>query len=252
MNSTTDKQGAQVGTWRPALDRTVAMQLAATEYQRFLAQLQQLSAPDWSQQTDCPDWDVKAMAGHVTGMAEMVASVGEQVRQMRAAGKSDGERVHALTALQVAKHASATPAELIRRFGEVAPRAAAGRRRVPGLVRRLATMEEVVAGRSERWAMGYLIDVILTRDTWMHRVDIARATGREMELTGDHDGVLVADVAAEWARRHGQPCSLVLTGPAGGSWSWAGGGPVIEKDAVEFCRGLSGRGRPALDTEVPF
>jgi uncharacterized protein (TIGR03083 family) len=113
-------------------------------------------------------------------------------------------------------------------------------------------MEENVAGQKERWAMGYLVDVILTRDTWMHRVDIARAVGIDMELTPDHDGVLVADVVAEWARRHGKPCSLTLTGPAGGSWSWGTGGPTIELDAVEFCRGLSGRGRPALDTEVPF
>jgi hypothetical protein len=56
--------------------------------------------------------------------------------------------------------------------------------------------------------MGYLLDTILTRDPWMHRVDIARATGRDMVLTADHDGRIVADVVAEWARRHGQPFTL--------------------------------------------
>ncbi len=64
--------------------------------------------------------------------------------------------------------------------------------------------------------MGYLLDVILTRDPWMHRVDIARATGRDLVLTPEHDGRIVADVVAEWARRHGQPFTLTLTGPAGG------------------------------------
>lgn len=252
MNRTTSTRSKAGATWRPALDRTVAMRLAATEYERFAAQLEHLSAADWSQQTDCPAWDVKAVAGHVTGMAEMSASILEQVRQMRLASRSDGPRVDALTAVQVAKHARTTPSNLVPRCAAIGPKAARGRRRVPGLVRRFATFEETVAGQRERWAMGYLVDVILTRDTWMHRVDIARAVGRGLELTEEHDGVIVADVVAEWARRHGRPCSLVLTGPAGGSWSWGSGGPVIESDAVEFCRGLSGRGRPALDTEVPF
>jgi hypothetical protein len=35
---------------------------------------------------------------------------------------------------------------------------------------------------------GYLIDVIITRDVWMHRIDIARAAGKELELTDDYDG----------------------------------------------------------------
>ncbi len=108
--------------------------------------------------------------------------------------------------------------------------------------------------QTERWRLGYLIDVILTRDTWMHRSDIAAATGREMACTSAHDGVLVADVVAEWAGRHGQPCRLTLTGPAGGHWSWGSGGPSYELDAVEFCRILSGRGtgNGLLETRVPF
>ena len=114
--------------------------------------------------------------------------------------------------------------------------------------------EQVVGDRSEFWTFGYLMDVVLTRDTWMHRVDISRATGRPVELTADHDGVLVADVVAEWADRHGRPFELTLTGPAGGSWSAGTGGERLELDAVEFCRILSGRGTgPGLLAEqVPF
>ena len=77
----------------------------------------------------------------------------------------------------------------------------------------------------------------------MHRADICRATGANHVLTADHDGVLVADVVAEWIARHGQPCTLRLTGPAGGSWETGDGGPVIETGAVEFCRAL-----PAVTT----
>ncbi|MEJ7755235.1 MAG: hypothetical protein WKF83_01880 [Nocardioidaceae bacterium] len=99
-----------------------------------------------------------------------------------------------------------------------------------------------------------MIDTILTRDPWMHRVDISRATGRSMGLTAEHDGVLVADVVTEWAARHGEPCRLNLTGVAGGSWDFGADGPVLELDAIDFCRTLSGR-EPAtglLKAAVPF
>jgi hypothetical protein len=101
---------------------------------------------------------------------------------------------------------------------------------------------------------GFIHDTILTRDTWMHRVDTAQATGRELVLTADHDGVIVADVVAEWAGRHGGAYALRLTGPAGGTWSAGSGGPELELDAVEFCRTISRRvpGAGLLDVEVPF
>ena len=74
------------------------------------------------------------------------------------------------------------------------------------------------SGAIEKWEIAFLMDTIFTRDTWMHRGDIARATGRELVLTPDHDGRIVADAVADWARRHGQPFRLVLDGPAGGEF----------------------------------
>jgi hypothetical protein len=114
-------------------------------------------------------------------------------------------------------------------------------------------MKESVGGEPETWRIGFLLDTILTRDPWMHRVDIARATGIDLVLTSEHDGRIIADVVAEWARRHGQPFTLTLTGPAGGHYT-AGAGEDITIDAVEFCRILSGRapGTGLLTQEVPF
>ncbi len=115
-------------------------------------------------------------------------------------------------------------------------------------------VQQTVGGQFETWTLGYLIDTILTRDPWMHRIDISRAVGDAVTLTAEHDGVLVGDVVTEWAARHRTPCRVVLSGPAGGSWTFGAGGPTLELDAIEFCRVLSRRA-PAtglLACEVPF
>jgi hypothetical protein len=109
----------------------------------------------------------------------------------------------------------------------------------------------------ETWTLGYLTDTIYLRDLWMHRADAARALSRPFELSADHDGRIVADIVAEWARRHGKPFALDLTGPAGGTYTHAPELPEAEHlslDAVNFCRTLAGRGHPVglLTTIVPF
>jgi uncharacterized protein (TIGR03083 family) len=231
------------------------MRLAAAEYQRFLDTLRVLRPSDWTQPTDCPDWDVRAMATHALGMAEMAASIRENSRQLKAARQRGGVFIDALTGLQVEERAGMRPAEIVRRFAVIAPKAARGRRRTPGLIRRRPLPDpQTVGGREEVWTIGYLIDVILTRDPWMHRIDITRATGAPHTLTAEHDGVIVDDVVTEWADRHGQPFTLQLSGLAGGSWSRDDGGPSLDLDAIDFCRILSGRspGDGLLSTEIPF
>jgi hypothetical protein len=145
--------------------------------------------------------------------------------------------IDALAGLQVDERQQMTPGQIIARFAARAPKAARARRRTPGFIRRRTMPErQPVGGIDETWTIGFLVDIILTHDPWMHRADICRATGADHVLTAEHDGVLVADVVAEWAARHGQPCTLRLTGPAGGSWNTGDGGPLTETDAIEFCR----------------
>lgn len=144
----------------PPITRAEVEALARTEYRRVADQLRSLTGDDWSKPTDCPLWDVRAIAGHSSGM--------------------------------------------------------------------LST----AGGQQETWRMGYLFDVILTRDPWMHRVDTAHATGHQMELTPEHDGRIIADVVAEWAHRHGRPFTLTLTGPAGGEYVAGENGEHITVDAA--------------------
>lgn len=244
---------------RSRLDRRTAMRLAADEYQRFADALAGLDPDDWTKPTDCSAWDVRQIACHTVGMAEMAAGFREQKRQLRIAGAAVEEQggvfVDALTALQVRERADWTPEQTVAGMKSVEPRAAHGRRRVPFLLRRRRVpTPQYVGGREEIWTIGYMVDTILTRDPWMHRMDIARATGHAPVLTGDHDGDIIADVVTEWADLHGLPYRLRLTGPAGGSWSTGDGGPTLEMDAIDFCRVLSGRdsGDGLLTTEVPF
>lgn len=233
---------------QPAIDRAIAMRLAVTEYQRVIEVVDALQSEEWSRPTDRRAWNVRQLVAHITGMANLFSTPLELARQMRGARAREGpgqQGVDALTAFEVEKCQHLGPEELRAELRRVGPRGAKGRRRVPGFVRRRRLPgSEAVKGVPETWSVGYLTDVILTRDPWMHRIDLVRATGRALVLTADHDGLIVADVVAEWAHRHGQPYRLELTGPAGGSWSSGTGGDEIVMDAAEFCRVVSGRPGP--------
>ena len=238
------------------LSHEEAMDIAETEWTRLLTVVDALRPPDWSRQTDCTDWDVRSMLGHILGALEMQADPGERMRQVTAAAgiaaETGGVRLDAMTALQVREHAELTTEELRRALHDAAPRGLAARRATTQ-EQRDAPFDPALPGESG-WTFGYLFDVIHTRDPWIHRVDISRAIGRDLEVDAGHDGRIVADVVADWARRHGQPVTLRLAGPAGGVFTAARGGEEVELDAVEFCRVLSGRepGAGLLAIRVTF
>jgi uncharacterized protein (TIGR03083 family) len=240
---------------RPALDRPQTAELAAVENARFVALVESLEPEHWILPTDCPGWDVRAMVAHVVGAMEGQASKREFVHQLWAGSRAAGDRpqVDGINEVQIRDRATMTAQDLTARLADVAPRAAAARARRSGLMRRV-TFQQDVGGRAERWTLGFLNDVVYSRDTWMHRVDISRVIGRQVELTAEHDGVLVRDVVQEWAGRHRQPFSLALTGPAGGVFGAGADGPQLGLDAVEFCRVVSGRGSGPglLAQQVPF
>jgi uncharacterized protein (TIGR03083 family) len=230
------------------------LRAAEEEYVRLVAQLTGLGAQDWTRPTDNDEWDVRQTVAHLVGAAEGCARVREAVRQLRLgrrAKRPGQDDVDGINAVQVRERAQATPAELVAALADVAPRAVRGRRRIPAPVRSLRVPFGPPLGTR---SVGYLLGRICTRDAWMHRVDIARATGAPLVLTPEHDGRIVADLVEEWARAHGRPYRLRLTGPAGGTWERGSGGEEHELDAVELARVLSGRaaGDGLLATRVPF
>jgi uncharacterized protein (TIGR03083 family) len=244
------------------LGHAAAMDLQAREFERTNALLASFDDGDWSAQTDCPAWDVRRMYLHVLGASEAGASMRENVRQLRTARaerkRSGGPLEAALSSVQIRQREQLGAAELVAQMAAIAPKTVRGRRRVPSLVRDHARMA-IDGPVHETWTLGYMIDTIYLRDMWLHRVDASRATARALDLTQDHDGLIVADVVGEWARRHGRPFTLELTGPAGGTFAReaeSGHCEHLSFDAVEFCRILGGRDEDAatglMATVVPF
>ncbi|MEY2398543.1 MAG: hypothetical protein QOJ00_1717 [Actinomycetota bacterium] len=228
--------------------------LTQAETLRFADALAALRDDDWARKTDCTLWTVRDMAGHVLGMTRTFSALPQFVSHMVAGTRAAGERpqIDGLTEVQVKRNESLSTRALVDELRTLAPKNAAWRKS-RRLMRRIPMKIDMKGGR-ETWRLGFLFDTVLTRDTWMHRVDLARAVDQPMTLTADHDGRIVADAVDEWARRHGQAYALRLTGPAGGEFRRGEGGPSIEIDAVEFCRILSGRaeGDGLLNQEVPF
>jgi uncharacterized protein (TIGR03083 family) len=248
----------------PISRRSDASDVALAVYQQLLGLVDQLSPSDWTAETECTGWTVTDMVGHMLGAAQANASMRENIRQqlwgVRHRREYGGNPLDAANALQISDHARLSPESLTNALRTAAPVAVRGRMRLPGIARAitvpLSTSGSTASGMPRSVNLGYLVDVIYTRDVWMHTVDIARAVNQPINAELPVNGRVVADVVADWARRHGQPVDLVLSGPAGGHYRSAGGETVtpIEHDAIEFCRIVSGRepGDHLLATRVLF
>ncbi|HSP38356.1 MAG TPA: hypothetical protein VLR26_11440, partial [Frankiaceae bacterium] len=180
--------------------------------------------------------------------AQAQAGPAEFVRQVRAGRRLmqqiDAQHwVDGVNEAQLRARADWRPESLPQLWKRHAAAALRARQRMPAPIRALPLLPLGTGlGVHIGWQpLGYLFDMGFTRDVWMHRIDIARAAGIPPELTPEHDGRIVADIVAEWSRRHGQRYTLTLTGPAGGQFGSAGGGETQSVDAVEFVRILSGR-----------
>ena len=231
---------------------TDAEAVALAAYDQLLRALEQLQPDDWSAPTECTGWDVAAMVGHLIGAAKAGASLRHMLRQQmwgaRNARRYDGNSLDAANDLQVRDHSALSPDERIASLRELAPAAVRGRLRTPRPMRRIQLPLDAggstAVGSPERLAVGDLMDVIYTRDVWLHTVDITRATGRPRPIDEQLDRRIVEDVVAEWAARHEQPVVLTLTGPVTGRYRQGDGGARLTVDAIDLCRILSGRAEP--------
>ena len=238
----------------PYLSHGEAIAMATVELERFLALLDELEPEEWGKPTGCARWNVRQVVAHLAGSADAYSNFREFLRQgngrlqrpYREAGMS---RLDAMNQIAVDDRADLTPTELIAQLRERGPRAIRTRERLPNVLRHLPVpLGKITPEIGRTWVpIRYLTDAILTRDMWMHRLDISRATGRGMSLTPEHDGrvtaLAVRDLAQGIDGEVDGGVIYALDGPAGGSWL-VGHPPhrtLISLDALDFHLLASGR-----------
>lgn len=238
----------------PALGHDEATSMATEELDRFLTALDELSPDDWQLPTACELWNVQGIVAHVVGAAASYARWSEFARQWsprvqwpyRRAGFAT---LDAINQIQVDDREGSRPDQLIAELRTVGPRAIATRRRVPAAIRAIR-MPMPVLGVVP---IGYVTDLVYTRDMWVHRLDLARATDRSMTLTAAHDGRMIAlmmhDLALALAPRLGDlAISFDLTDPAGGRFRLGSTdvpAATLRLDALDFAWLAAGRSQAA-------
>ena len=228
----------------PAVNADEAHRLMTEALERLLRLLESLDADDWSKPTPCTAWNVHDMAAHQAGGYASGVSYREMLRQYARLPKRGQLPEDAINALQVGERKKTTPAELIAELKRVGPAAIHHWAYGFNAIKWIGAPHPVGGFISLR----YLMWVTHSRDTWMHRLDICRATNRPFEQTREHDGriveLVVLDVAKKLNKRlNDRAIALTLTGMAGGAWRIGKGDPAaeMEMDALDFNIFVSGR-----------
>lgn len=244
--NTTYEADVQDAARIPALTHEEAGTLARTELERMVAVVETLEGDDWQQPTECTEWTVRDMVAHQAGSYAGGASWPEFFHQASARPSEDQMQVDAMNARQVADRAGASTEELIAELREVGPKAVRRRSRLPWLLRKIPVPFGPPLGTAK---IEYLTDVIYPRDTWMHRADICRATGKSFVQTAEHDGRMVALVVRELADHlrgtlNGASVVFELRGAAGGRYRIGDASEpaaTITMDVLNFSRLASER-----------
>ena len=229
----------------PYITSEEAERLGREELRRLLELAESLDEQDWHQPTACTLWNVRDILAHQAGAYASGTGYRELLHQYLAAMPALGGMAEdAVNRRQLTDRADRSPAELIAELRETGDRA------IENWVHRfrffkLFGIPHPVPG----WlSMRYLMLVIHSRDTWIHRLDICRATNRPFRQTAAHDGrinaLVVRDLARSLSRTLGtQAIALELEGPAGGRWRLGRGVPsaTIGMDTLDFNIYASGR-----------
>jgi uncharacterized protein (TIGR03083 family) len=271
---TTEPADVQDATSISAATPDEAQRIARVELDRLLVLLQSLDSDDWDRSTYCTRWNVRQIVSHLAGATATFASrdrvaersepwlhgkadepgqtmagylahvAGMPVERWQAYRDAGFNPLDAMTQYQVDERAEAAPATLIAELRADGPAAITTRRGLPHGLRSL----QLPIGIGIKVPLQFFVDVILPRDMWMHRMEIALATDRPIVRMAEHEGRLTALVMRDLARRlpGDRPVDYRLTGPDGGSFRFWHGGPAatLAMDTVDFHLLASGRLRP--------
>lgn len=214
------------------------------ELQAWHDLLTSIEGDEWHRRTVCDEWDVADIVGHLIGQAEDVLKPWSFPRRFRKGKRvyPDLPRFDAHMMVQADEHRGTPPDELRELFDTQWAKATRKISRNPELIRRI-TMQ---ADGFPRMALGYVHDILLARDLWMHRDDMCQALGRPFDA-GPYAEEVIAQVMYDvidgpwWGDR--PTVVLELTGQGGGTYRLGRDEPVgrAAVDAVGYMRTLSGR-----------
>jgi uncharacterized protein (TIGR03083 family) len=227
--------------------------LASAELDAFLALLAKLEPDDWLRPTPCSIWDVRDVVAHQAGHIQSGMGFTGIVAQVNplATAVYLKRRMSALDSMnqkQVDMRREQPTGSLIAEIRDGTPRSIAARERLNFASARVLLPVPPVG----LMPLKTLLLRIFPRDMWVHRLDIADATGKPFETGNSHTATMVAlavEDAARFARKKDRALNLVLhlQGPAGGEWEMAtGAGPRVELELSieDFLRRTSGRITP--------
>jgi uncharacterized protein (TIGR03083 family) len=215
------------------------------EIQAWRDLLASLEGDEWHRRTVCDEWDVADIAGHLIGQAEDVIKPWSFPRRFRKAKRvyPGLPRFDAHMMVQADEHRGTPPDELRALFDQVWAKATRKISRQPELIRRITMQVE----DTPRMSLGYVQDILLARDLWMHRDDVCQALGRSFDA-GPYAQEIIAQVVYDleasgpfWGER--PAVVLELTGQGGGTYRLGRDEPVghAAVDAVSYMRTVSGR-----------
>ena len=231
----------------PYITADEAFSLMQLSFERFMKVIESLNTDDWTKPTACTDWNVHDIVAHQAGGYVSGTNYKEMFRLIRLYTSKVGPGrlpEDTVNEFQVKERADKSPTELITELRQVGPIAIQNWAYRFRLIKPIVTSHPIGGVKSLR----YILWIIRSRDTWMHRLDICRATGHRFEQTREHDGrineLVVLDLAQSLKNKVGKRAlNLVLTGIAGGAWKIGPTEPAatIEMDTLDFNIYASGR-----------
>ncbi|NIK57293.1 maleylpyruvate isomerase family mycothiol-dependent enzyme [Kribbella shirazensis] len=207
--------------------------------------LASIEGDEWHRRTVCDAWDVADIAGHLIGQAEdVIKPTSFPRRWLKNKRAYPGvPRFDAHMIVQADEHRGTPPGELRELFDQVWAKATRKISRAPELFRRISMQVDP----APRMSFGYVQDILLARDLWMHRDDVCQALARPFDAgpyAGEGIAQVVYDLEASGPFWNDRPAVVLeLTGQGGGTYRLGKGEPVgrAAVDAVGYMRTLSGR-----------
>lgn len=221
----------------PHTESSRGVLVADRQHAALLAEASRLTADQWELPTDCTRWSVGDIVRHVTAFlvqaASPVAYAGNLLRgRLR---YPDESLLDAMNEVGIDRRRDWSPEHVLADFARLMPKA-----HFPRLLHRIPIKDPMLPPYA---TVAWLDAVLFPRDTWLHRHDIAKATGLAVvpdPTDADVVAQAVRDLGLAWS---GPSVVLELVGTEGGTWLLGSddSAPIARLDAIEFMRHLSGR-----------